>query len=48
MAIADDLFDADDLGFAKVLPPDGVVPVGREDAAQLAASTCPERAIRIS
>ncbi len=43
---ADDLFDSDELGYA-VLLTDGVVPPGREEAAELAEANCPERAITL-
>jgi ferredoxin len=39
-------FDADELGFAFVVG-DGLVPAGEEEAVQLAALNCPERAIHI-
>jgi ferredoxin len=45
-ALAPDLFDADDEGYA-VLKVDGEVPAGQEDAATLAADNCPEFAIEI-
>ncbi len=46
-AIAPDLFDVDDLGFAHELG-DGAVPVGLEEQARLAAANCPEFAIEIT
>jgi len=46
-AIAPDLFDVDDLGFAHELG-DGTVPVGMEEQARLAAANCPEFAIEIT
>jgi ferredoxin len=46
-ALAADLFDTDDDGYA-VLLVDGEVPAGLEDAAQLAADNCPEYAITVS
>jgi ferredoxin len=45
-ALAPDLFDADDEGYA-VLKVDGEVPAGMEDAATLAADNCPEFAIEV-
>ena len=45
-AIAPDLFDVDDLGYASVVV-DGTVPAGQEDQARLAAANCPEYAITI-
>lgn len=46
MGLADDLFDADDLGYA-VVAGDGSVPPDRVGAAELAVTNCPEHAIRI-
>lgn len=43
-ALAPELFDVDDYGYAKEIG-DGVVPAGLEDKARLAASNCPEFAI---
>jgi ferredoxin len=43
---ADDLFDADDIGHAHVSG-SGDVPEARQEAARLAAASCPERAITI-
>jgi ferredoxin len=45
-ALAPDLFEVDDYGYATESN-DGVVPPGREEAARLAASNCPEYAITI-
>ncbi|MGY6500636.1 MAG: ferredoxin [Acidimicrobiales bacterium] len=45
-ALAGDLFDSDDEGYA-VLKTDGTVPAGLEDAARLAADNCPEFAITV-
>jgi ferredoxin len=46
-AIAPDLFDVDDLGFAHELG-DGTVPAGQEEQARLAVANCPEYAIELS
>lgn len=46
-ALAPDLFDSDDDGYGFVIPADGIVPEGQEDAARLAADNCPEFAITI-
>jgi ferredoxin len=46
LAIAEDLFRADDRGIAFVVN-DGIVPEGREAAARLAFRNCPEHAITI-
>ena len=46
-AIAPELFDVDDLGYAHELN-DGVVPAGMEEKARLAAANCPEHAIELS
>lgn len=46
-ALAPDLFDSDDDGYGFVIPDDGIVPEGREDAARLAADNCPEFAITV-
>ncbi len=46
-ALAPDLFDTDDDGYA-VLLVDGEVPAGLEGAAQLAADNCPEFAITVT
>lgn len=45
-ALAPDLFDSDDEGYA-VLKVTGDVPAGLEDAAVLAADNCPEFAIEL-
>jgi ferredoxin len=45
--IAPDLFDIDDYG-TSTAHHDGEVPVDREEAARLAVSNCPERAIEIT
>jgi ferredoxin len=45
--LAPDLFEVDDLGMASSKG-DGVVPPGREDAAQLAVDNCPEYAVTIT
>jgi ferredoxin len=46
-ALAPDLFDVDDLGFAHELG-DGRVAPEHEEQARLAAANCPEHAIEIS
>lgn len=46
-AIAPELFDVDDLGFAHELG-DGVVPPALEESARLAAANCPEFAIEVT
>lgn len=46
VAVAPDLFTADDLGTASAVG-DGAVPSGREAAARLASDNCPEWAITI-
>jgi ferredoxin len=46
-AIAPELFDVDDLGYATEIG-DGVVPPELEDKARLAVENCPEEAISIS
>ncbi len=46
-AIAPDLFDVDDLGYAHETN-DGQVPAGQVEQARLAAANCPELAIEIS
>ena len=46
-ALAPELFDVDDLGYATELG-DGTVPAGMEEKARLAASNCPEYAISIT
>jgi ferredoxin len=45
-AIAPDLFDVDDLGYAHELN-GGVVPPEHEAAARLAVANCPEQAIEL-
>ena len=45
-ALAPDLFQLDDAGFASAVG-DGMVPPGREEAAELAADNCPETAVLI-
>lgn len=45
-ALAPELFDVDDLGYASALN-DGQVPPGLEEKARLAAANCPEYAISI-
>ena len=45
--LAPDLFQVDDLGTASPIG-DGVVPAGREEAAQLAVDNCPEYAVSIT
>ncbi|MGH9093451.1 MAG: ferredoxin, partial [Acidimicrobiales bacterium] len=44
-SLAPELFDSDDEGHSVVLHEE--VPGGQEDAARLAANTCPESAIRL-
>ena len=46
-ALAPELFDVDDLGYASELG-DGTVPEGMEHKARLAAQNCPEYAIEIT
>ncbi len=46
-AIAPELFDVDDLGYAHELD-DGVVPPGMEEKARLAVANCPELAIEVT
>jgi ferredoxin len=46
-AIAPDLFDVDDLGYATEVN-DGVVPAGQVEQARLAVANCPELAIELS
>lgn len=46
-ALAPDLFDVDDLGYAKEIG-DGSVAPAQEDQARLAAANCPELAITIT
>ncbi len=45
-ALAPELFDSDDEGYAVLLVP-GDVPADLEDAARLAADNCPEFAITV-
>ena len=45
-AIAPELFDVDDLGYASERD-GGVVPEGLEDKARLAVANCPEYAITV-
>lgn len=45
-ALAPELFDVDDLGYASALN-DGEVPPGLEEKARLAVANCPEYAISI-
>lgn len=44
-ALAPELFDSDDEGYAVLLAGDGQVPAGAEEAARLAVDNCPEYAI---
>jgi ferredoxin len=46
-AIAPELFDVDDLGYAHELD-GGVVPPGQEEKARLAVANCPELAIEVT
>lgn len=46
-AIAPDLFDVDDLGFAHEVG-DGTVPTDLEEQARLAVANCPEFAIEVT
>ena len=46
-AIAPELFDVDELGYAHELN-DGVVPAGMEEKARLAVANCPEHAIDLT
>jgi ferredoxin len=46
-AIAPELFDVDDLGYATELG-DGTVPPGMEEQARLAVANCPELAIELT
>ncbi len=43
-AVAPDLFDIDDEGYASAIG-DGTVPGGSEELARLAADNCPEQAV---
>jgi ferredoxin len=45
-AIAPELFDVDDLGYAHETN-DGLVPAELEEKAELAAANCPEQAIEV-
>ena len=45
-AIAPELFDVDELGYAHELH-DGIVPAGMEEKARLAVANCPEHAIEV-
>ena len=45
-ALAPELFDVDDYGYASAIG-DGEVPPGLEEKARLAVANCPEQAIRI-
>ena len=44
-ALAPELFDSDDEGYAVLLAEDGQVPAGSEEAARRAVDNCPEYAI---
>ena len=46
-ALAPDVFDSDDEGYAVLRLTDGNVPAELESAAQLAADNCPEYAITV-
>jgi ferredoxin len=46
-AIAPELFDVDDLGYASEIG-DGTVPSGMEEQARLAVANCPEQAIEVT
>ena len=46
-AVAPELFEADDLGNARVKG-DGAVPAGLEAKAKLAVANCPEHAVRLT
>ena len=46
-AIAPELFDVDDLGYAHELN-DGLVPTDQKEKARLAAANCPELAIEVT
>lgn len=46
-ALAPELFDSDDEGYAVLKVADGQVPDGKEDDARLAADNCPEYAITV-
>jgi ferredoxin len=45
-AVAPDLFDIDDEGFASATG-DGTVPAGAQDRAELAFHNCPEQAVTL-
>jgi ferredoxin len=47
-ALAPQLFDADEEGYAVLKAVEGEVPAGLEDEAILASDNCPEYAIEIS
>ena len=47
-ALAPDVFDSDDEGYAVLRLADGAVPPELEHAAQLAADNCPEYAIEVT
>jgi ferredoxin len=46
VAIAEDLFEADDLGFGQVIG-DGTVSAEQHERAQLAVNNCPEYAVML-
>ena len=46
-ALAPELFDVDDLGYARELN-DGAVPANQEEKARLAVANCPELAIELT
>ena len=46
-AVAPELFEADDLGNARIKG-DGAVPPALEEKARLAVQNCPEHAVRLS
>lgn len=46
-ALAPDLFESDDEGYAVLKVGDGQVPAGQEESARLAADNCPEYAIEV-
>ena len=48
MVLAPEVFEVDDLGFAKVRDPDSPVPAALEDAVRRAVGSCPEFAITIT
>ncbi len=47
-ALAPDLFDSDDEGYAVLLQAGGSVPAGSEEAATLAVDNCPEFALALA